>query len=513
MLILFAPILLLGTALALGVARVLRPRFRFMWLASFGVATVGWIGVLLWQLQLPTSLVLPGWGSTVPIGGTPVLAANTLSWVLSFGLVSLLTASLLIAPAQPDFRNSLSWPVSLGFAGLALLAVTADNLLTIVPAWAALDLADVSLSVRWANGRDSSKGAVAAFSVRMASLALVLLALALSGAGESASSNNVLLIAAVGLRLVVLPAQLDSTSAAHREHGIGIVLPLASTAATLGLLSHVQLTGPDTPFRVLLLLLSAGMALYAGWMWLGTSDDINGEPFLLLGLSSLAMGAALQGNPVGATGWGLALVLAGGSLFLSGARQTRLNHAVLIGAWSLSALPFSISAAAWRLQAGPAVWALPAFVLAQALLLAAFLRQATRASTQALLDSQPAWLRGMFYAGLGLMVLMQLVLGFWGWDGARQAQSWPAGMAATALGLAMFWARSRLRLAGPRLSERIQRVSTVSGSAVAAILRPAYQALQELMQGVTNLLEGDAGIMWGLLLVALFVSLIVGGNP
>jgi hypothetical protein len=176
---------------------MLRPRFRFMWLASFGVATLGWIGVLLWQLQLPTSIVLPGWGSTVPMGGTPVLAANTLSWVLSFGLVSLLAASLLIAPAQPDFRNSLSWPVSLAFAGLALLAVTADNLLTVVPAWAALDVADVSLSVRWANGRDSSKGAVTVFSVRMASLALVLLALALSGAGDTVGGNNVLLIAAV----------------------------------------------------------------------------------------------------------------------------------------------------------------------------------------------------------------------------------------------------------------------------------------------------------------------------
>jgi hypothetical protein len=118
----------------------------------------------------------------------------------------------------------------------------------------------------------------------------------------------------------------------------------------------------------------------------------------------------------------------------------------------------------------------------------------------------------MFYAGLGLMVVIQLALGLWGWDGAGQTQSWPAGMAATALGLAIFWARSRLRLAGPRTSERMQRIGSVSGSAVAAVLRPAYRAMQELIQGVTHLLEGDAGIMWGLLLVALFVSLIVGGN-
>ena len=71
MLILFAPVLLLGTALSLGVLRVLRPRFRFMWLASFGVAWVAWISVLLWQLQLPMSLALPGWGSTVAVSNRP----------------------------------------------------------------------------------------------------------------------------------------------------------------------------------------------------------------------------------------------------------------------------------------------------------------------------------------------------------------------------------------------------------------------------------------------------------
>ena len=45
------------------------------------------------------------------------------------------------------------------------------------------------------------------------------------------------------------------------------------------------------------------------------------------------------------------------------------------------------------------------------------------------------------------------------------------------------------------------------------MLRGAYQASQQLVFGLTSLLEGDAGIMWGLLLLALFVSLIVGRNP
>jgi hypothetical protein len=159
------------------------------------------------------------------------------------------------------------------------------------------------------------------------------------------------------------------------------------------------------------------------------------------------------------------------------------------------------------------LWVLPAFMLAQALLLAGFLHHATRASVQASLDSQPAWLRGMYHAGLGFVLLIQLILGFWGWAGARQTQSWPAGLIATALGLVIFWGRTRLKLANFGFGERMQRLRSAFVGLVTAMLRGAYQASQQLVFGLTRLLEGDAGIMWGLLLLALFVSLIVGGNP
>jgi hypothetical protein len=407
----------------------------------------------------------------------------------------------------------LGWAVSLAIAGLALVALAADNLLTVVLAWAALDLADVILTLRWTDDHDSSSRAVIAFSVRTASLALVLLALALGSAAEKAGSNDLLLIAAVAVRLLVLPVQRAASSTAYAHHGVDVTMPLASAAATLGLLARIHLASFTSPFLAPLLLLSAGMALYSGWMWLRSPDDFTGQAFLVLGIASLAMASALQANPAGATGWGVSLVLAGGALFLSGARRTRLNRAVLIGAWSLSALPFSISAAAWGYQAGAALWVLPAFVLAQALLLGGFLHHATRPSVQASLDSQPAWLRGMYHAGLGFLLLLQLILGFWGWEGARQTQSWPAGLVATALGLVIFWGTSRLGRANFGPGERMQRLRSTLVGIVTTMLRGVYQVAQQLVFGLTSLLEGDAGIMWGLLLLALFISLIVGRNP
>ena len=111
------------------------------------------------------------------------------------------------------------------------------------------------------------------------------------------------------------------------------------------------------------------------------------------------------------------------------------------------------------------------------------------------------------------MLAVQLALGLWGWAGAAQAGLWPAGLGATALGLVIFWGSSRLPLGESGLLQRVQRSGASTYRFVSALLRAAYQLLQGLLLGVTSLLEGDAGIMWGLLLLALFVSLIVGGKP
>src|SRR3990170_1670523 len=101
MLILFAPLLLFGTALALTILHFIRPQFRFNWLASFVSASLACVTVLLWQLRLPTSTSLPGWEPAVPFAAEPTFAASTLSWSLAFTLTSLLVASLLVAPAWP----------------------------------------------------------------------------------------------------------------------------------------------------------------------------------------------------------------------------------------------------------------------------------------------------------------------------------------------------------------------------------------------------------------------------
>jgi len=505
--------LLFVTSLVLIILRLVRPRFRFGWLAAFVAAVVAFATVLTWRFQLPISAALPGWGSTVPFSTPPAFSADSLSWTYALAVSSLLLAGLLVAPAWPDFQNSIGLPLALAFFAVALLAVAADNILTVVIAWAAMDITEAALTLRWAGEGDDGTRTISIFSARLASLALVLLVPILNGGAQDSSGYNLLMVAAVALRLVVLPTRALALAGAYVQSGIGVALQLASAVASLALLSRIQPSNFASPGTEMMLIVIAGAALYSGWMWLRAADDPSSRKFWILTLSFLAAGSSLLGSPVGATAWGICLLLIGGSLVLSSARQAWLNRALLIGAWGLSALPFSLAGGGWSTPAEASNWILPAFVLAQALLLAGFLHHATRPTRQLSIDAQPGWVRGTYVAGIGLLLFLEVALGLLGWDGSQQTQSWLPGIIATGLGLAVFWGRSRVTVLDRLPRAGLQQGTVQAGSLMQRGLSSLSEAVRRLISGITGLFEGDAGIMWGLLFLVLVVSLIVGRSP
>ena len=263
----------------------------------------------------------------------------------------------------------------------------------------------------------------------------------------------------------------------------------------------------------MILALSAVAALYAGWMWLRAPDELAGRPFWIMGLSCLAIFCALRGNPVGAAAWGVALILAGAALFLSSIQQVWLNRVLFVGAWAASSLPFALTAAGWGGSAGALDWIAPAFILAQAFLIAGFLRHALRPSTRVSLESQPAWARSVYPAGIGILILVQFALGFWGWDGALQIGAWPAGIAATLLTLGLLWAVPRFGILNPVPAHWLRPSSVSRLDQVLLGISKAYLLLRGLSETLSDILEGEAGLMWTLLFLILFVVLIVQRNP
>jgi hypothetical protein len=397
--------------------------------------------------------------------------------------------------------------------------VTAGNPLTLALVWAALDMGELIAILRTVRGREPSERAVIAFSMHALGIVLLLLAdVAGTQAGQPTnflsppSQAGLLLLTAAGLRLGVLPLHLPYGSEVSLRRGLGTALRLVSAASSLVLLARIPVASLASPLTPILLILVAMAALYGGWMWLRAPDELTGRPFWIIGLAGLAAGCALLGNPAGATAWGIGLILVGGVLFLASVQQAWLNRTLLIGAWALSSLPLSVSALAWQSNIAGLDFALPLFLIAQALIIAGFVRHALRPSTRPSLESQPPWAKSVYPAGIGLLLFVQLMLGLWGWDGASQIGMPAVGIAASLLTLGLLWAIPRFPILNPARAHWIP--STPSRlDRLYQNLWTWYRWLGRIGQTMSDILEGEAGIMWTLLFLVLFVSLIIHRNP
>ncbi len=510
MFILLPALLLLITAAALATLQVFQPAFRYAWLIASAGALLAWLSVWLWLPVMPSAFSADAY-----LGGARFLA-DSISWPYALSLTTLALAVIITSVVRPNFPNLFSWAGTFTLSGLGLLAVLANGPITLAFAWAALDLSELAAQLRPAGALRSTERTVIGFGARLLSVLLLLWA-AIYGKTfsfeTSTAQSGLLFIIAAALRLGVLPAQISSAPESSMRGGFSASLRLVSAAASLILLARVPSASADLPLAPFLLLITAATGLYAAFLWMRAPDEISGRPFWIIALASLAVAASLRGNPLGSLAWGCALLLAGGALFLASVHNNILARGLaLVGAWGLSALPFSVSAIGWE-SGTPAhilTWlSLPALVLAQALLTLGFIRHALRPANPSALEAQPIWSRNLYPIGIGFLLTTLILLGLIGWDGARALGSLPSALTAGAASAALYWLTPRLRWLNPSSARAI---STPTLNAPLDTLQQffggIYRGTGRLIDIVSAALEGEGGILWTLLFLVLFLALL-----
>ena len=508
-------LLLFVTALTLIVLRVIQPNARYAWLVAAGGGILALLSIFFWLAQMPFELVLPAW-QPVSLFSTPILfRADEISWPFSVSIAVLTLSTLLTAAARPVFVNDYTWVGVLALGGVGILAVTADNPLTLLLVWAFLDLTELLTQLRSVEGKANNEKVVTSFSTRAFGLTLLLWANIVSvGEGSAltfqtmSANSGLYLVAAAGLRLGVFPLHLPYSSESSLRRGLGTSLRLISAASSMVVLAHTPVESLHSVVTPILITLALSAALYGGWMWMRAPDELNGRPYWIISLVSLSVISALSGNPTGAIAWGCALILVGGALFLSSIQINWVNRALLAGVWGLSSLPFSLTASAWLGRLG---FFLPFVIVAQALTIAGFIRHAARPGERDTFDAQPGWARAVYPAGILLFIIAQLLLGFVGWDGALQIGAWLQALLVSALTFGLVWATPRFRILNPIRAHWVtSTASRLSGAY--QWLWALYRFLARLSQSIITTLEGEGGIMWTLLFLALFVSLLSQGS-
>jgi formate hydrogenlyase subunit 3/multisubunit Na+/H+ antiporter MnhD subunit len=560
MLILLIIFLFFFTAFAMFILHLVRPRLSIQSFLAVVAVLLGLVMVLLSHSNIPASMVLLQWAPQSLFPNQPALILDEISWYFAFTLISLVCTVVIISIARIGqsskldnlpfnasiaggetsseviqgtqigsgfMPNWLFWVSALVLTGAGLLAVTSGNVLTLLLAWAALDIIQLVILLGQTLQSSARERVIIIFSIRLAGIVTVLFAgLILWAQGTTLQLNSIspsisaILILAAGIRLGIFPPQQFYIRGLHIRSDLETVIDAVSAASSFILLVRVSASGVAPSITPLLIGIVALVGVFTAFNWLSAKDELEGRSYWLIATSSLAIAAASVGSTTACLVWSIASLISGGLIFSFSLRNRRFIPLILLAVFNLSTLPFSPSwqgtalyqsiSIAIRNRAQFFIFTI-SFLAIQTVLLSGYIRHLLR-GVQSETDEKSQhierWVWVLYPLGVVLLVLAHLLLGWFLLPNVRDLPivAWligPLTLLVAALILFISWRY-------PRPFPRLNRITNASLSNRLFSLEwlynfiwQAYRTLSRVITLFSIILEGDGGILWALVLFAL----------
>ena len=529
MIILLPAVLLLIAGLAIYILHQTTIKVGYSWFLAIGAA----------RASLVTTLAFH-WIPTIPfVLDSKILTQNTnLQLILQIDLFSFPYALSLVALGfviiltdlgrmQENANHTLSWAAMLIIVGTGYLAIISISPLMIIFSWTIIDLFEMVLIVRTLEDKHQIRESVLAFTARVGGTMLVVVASIYSRSlGQALTFSHVLpgvgifLLMAVGLRLGVIPLNLPY-SETGTGRGVGTLIRLVSPASSLVILSRLPAPVILSSWGTWLLFFLCISMLYSSFMWLTAENEIVGRPFWIITISAFAIGCAIHSQPSASIGWGVALILSGGILFLYSSRKIQLLFLPLLGLIGISGLPFTPTASSWQ------AWLLPhfdivsfIFLITHIITFIGYLRHTFR--TGGSFDGLARWAQVLFPVGLVILSICEWFLGVFGWPGSFTPGLWLPSLLINGLAILIYFGYDRFLERLPIFRNQLiiefgRKVfsfitSILSFNWLIQLGLFLYGVLQRIIASLTLILEGEGGILWALLLLTLIISLARSGG-
>lgn len=504
----------------------MRPGFGPAWLVNIGLVLLSWIIVLVMRWQVTAPLVISDWLPLQTSSGALLLSFDSISWPYAFALVSVVLAVMLTLPirlpaaAEPDL-----WARNLGLASMGLLSVLSASPLAFLLSWAAIDLMELVIRlnlVEESPADSASRAQIAlAFGVRVGGSICLIVALISSAAAGSPLTFLALepqiglwVLLAAGLRLGVLPLNLPFVSEDPRRRGLGTLLRLVSAASSLALLARLPQNSIPPAWQPFLLAFCTLAALYGSAMWVASRDSLNGRPYWLIALAALSIGCVVQNAPNASLPWGLALLLVGSVLFLYSAHDRRALAFPILAILLLPGLPFTPFGGGWSgLLPMPFNAAGLVFLISVGLLTFGAVRPLLRTGGE--LAGSEGWVRVVYPLGLLIPSIAAWLIGATQTGSLSLGRWWAAPLTLLFASFSMLLFHRPVQRSGPQ--PWLDQAARRAGQELANFLNLnwayrllwwLYRQIEKLINLLSLLLEGDGGVLWVLVLLALLLSLL-----
>ncbi|MBE9523846.1 MAG: hypothetical protein IMY76_02025 [Chloroflexi bacterium] len=511
---LFAIFVLLMVAIVLIVLHNTRTGFAYSWLIATLGLLLAWALLFFSRLALPQLIELVSWSPEVVYPVSPTLIIDPISWPFAMALVTLALSTLLTSVARKSEVWS-DWASTLSMTAIGLLAVMAGNPLTLILGWAALDLTELLILMWRVEFGTLREHVVVAFSIRIGGIWLLLLGATLTGMFEGTWSfatvsqqASLFLLFAAGLRLGVIYFGGTFRREFPFPRGLGTMLRLAPAGSSLMLLSRTAEVGVPASFVTFLLAITILVAILAGFSWLNAKDELDGQPYWILGMAAFSVASAVRGQSEASLAWGLAAIFSGGLLFLYSVRHRYLLALLILGLLGFSGLPLTPLWNGMRLYASPFSPLLLLFLIPHAMFLAGYLWHALRQGQQ--LTGVERWIKVIYPWGLSLLPLVYFIVGGWGQLSLAQLE-WSRTLLSMVLPSIVTLGLAALIFMGLRMGLTIPEsvnsiiVTIFSLNWLRPLLWNSFRALGGVFNFLCTVLEGEGGVLWALLLLILLL--------
>jgi hypothetical protein len=400
--------------------------------------------------------------------------------------------------------------------GLTCIAVLAGNILTLLIAWAALDMVEALILVRITNERSQRERVVLNYGIRVSGSILVIAAGMVSNISGSAFTFRVidpvvaiLLLIGVGIRLGTIPPNKPLWSA-DKLDSLEVISRVAPAAASLAILPRLSLSEIDSPWMTVILVLASLAVIYGSLSWLTSQHAKQGISFWMMSVSGLAIIATIMGSRWSSMAWGVSLLLAGGIIFLYHTHHRYLSPLLLIASIGLTSLPYTPT---WLGVSSYST--LPSLVgtillCFQGFILVGYIRHSLNPEPK--LGEVERWTWLVYPSGLILLLMVYLWFGYWNGQAMLSAgsnlptlvESWPSLVIMLTAVLLILLVRIT------------PAISKFSGSPILKLLSfnwlyrlfwSLFYIIRRLFSGFNYILEGQGGLLWDILLLLLLFSI------
>ncbi len=530
MLILIPIILLLLFA---GGINLLAGRYKLSlgstWLIAAASVLIVWISMIIFRLALPEGVSIADWSPQGIGSDTLVFKLSERTWIFGFLLVSLLVGVIFTDTVRfGQSNNMVTWTGSMILTAVGLLSIYSQTFLAVIITWTIIDIVEFGILIKVTDQPKVHSAIMLEFITRVIGTVLVMAALIFSNfhtaiVDSTQYSRGVYLLILLGatLRLGVFPLHIPLTSGLPIRRSLGTILRFVAPISVVAFLSQIQ---PQQQYETLTKFLFAValiVGLYGAIKWISSKNELSGRRFWMLSFSGLILIRFLLGQVEGAIGLSIIMVTAGGFIFLY-SYSSKVNFgAALFLTLGLIGLPFTPTAPIWRNVGIPQTWfSLAIIIITVSLLFLGLLKHVLRVRDQG--SPKESWMQLFYTSGLIILAISSWITLIWRFATIKSEINWIPPiiciMVITILGL-MLRRKTWDWLIQKQPVQRLLVPFTLAGNILNtffrfdwffSLLRQIFEFFSRPLRFFVNLLEGDGGLLWAFVFLALISSILIG---